>query len=123
MGTRDEILALERAVWEALVAGDTAADAALLEEGFLGVYSTGFSDRAGHAAQLAAGPSVERYEIGEARLLPLSSEVVLLAYRAAFRRPGGPREEMYVSSVWRRHPGGWLNIFSQDTATGEVEPP
>lgn len=116
-------MALERAVWEALLKGDAAADAALLEDGFLGVYSTGFGDRAEHAAQLANGPTVVRYRLSETRLLELAPGVVLFAYRADYLRVGGGAEEaMYVSSVWRQGAEGWRNIFSQDTSVGGPAP-
>lgn len=119
----DEILALERAVWAALVAGDAAADARLLADGFLGVYETGFSDKAGHVAPLACGPTVAAYRLEQARLLPLGADHVLLAYLARYRRVGREAEEgMYVSSIWARGPGGWRNLFSQDTAEGDRQP-
>lgn len=118
-----DILALERAVWEALVAGDAVADAALLEEGFVGLYSTGFAGRDEHAGQLADGPTVARYRLSEVRLLDPAPGVVLLAYRADYLRVGGRDEEaMYVSSVWRQGPEGWRNLFSQDTAVGGPAP-
>jgi hypothetical protein len=114
-----EILALERQVWEALVRGDASADAHLLHEDFLGVYSTGFADRGQHAGQLDAGPVVSNFEIHDARLVTFTPDVVLLAYLAVFRRPTAAvstlPERMYVSSVWQRHSEGWLNVFSQDT--------
>ena len=123
MAAIDTILALECRVWEALVAGDPAADGALLEDGFVGLYATGFSDKAGHVAQLAAGPTVARYALSAARLVELAPGVVLLAYRAAFTRAGGTEEEaMYVASVWRAGPEGWRNVFSQDTAEGGPAP-
>lgn len=123
MAGLDDILALERAVWEALRQGDAAADAALLAEGFVGLYATGFAGRAEHAGQLAQGPTVAAYRLSEARLLALAEEVVLLAYRADYRRVGGAEEEaMYVASVWRLGPEGWRNIFSQDTAVGGPAP-
>ncbi len=116
-------LDLERRVWQALVDGDAATDQALLAEDFLGVYSTGFSDRAGHVGQLAAGPSVKRYEISAARLVPLGAERFLLAYRADFTRIGRSESEaMYVSSIWERRGGRWLNTFSQDSATSDPAP-
>ncbi|WP_116133755.1 nuclear transport factor 2 family protein [Tropicimonas sp. IMCC34043] len=119
----ETMLACETAVWQALLTGDAAADAALLEAGFLGVYATGFGDRAEHAAQLAGGPTVAGYRLSEARLLPLAPGVVLLAYRADFTRVGASEEEaMYVSSIWRRDGDGWRNVFSQDTAAGEERP-
>ena len=51
-----EITALERQVWDALVTGDINADAALLCDSFLGVYSDGFAQKADHTGQLISGP-------------------------------------------------------------------
>lgn len=113
----DLFLTLENTVWQALVTGDASADARMLEDGFLGVYATGFSDKAGHVGQLEAGPTVIAFALSEARLLALADGVMLLAYRADFTRVGCDTPEvMYVSSVWRQTAQGWCNIFSQDTA-------
>lgn len=116
MGLLEELLAQEHRVWRALVAGDAAADAALLAEGFVGLYPDGFAGREDHAGQLATGPTVRTYELDEARAIPLAPGLAILAYRAAYTRPaGGPAERMWVSSVWRREGAGWINLFSQDT--------
>lgn len=113
----DELLAMERQVWEALVAGDRAADTALLAPDFLGVYPSGFADRANHASQLDAGPSVLEYRITQARAMPLADGIALLSYLAHYSRPAAPErnDAMYVTSIWRRAGHGWENIFSQDT--------
>lgn len=119
----DGLLALEKAVWEALRLGDAAADAALLSRDYLGVYETGFGDRDEHVAQLADGPTVAAWRIDAARMLHLADGVALLAYRATYRRIGsGQDETMYVSSVWRREGQGWRNLYSQDTAAGAMRP-
>lgn len=121
----DEILALEHAVWQALLGGDAVADAALLSERYLGVYATGFGDRAEHVRQLDDGPTVAEYRIERARHLPLGPGMALLAYLAVYRRTGdggAPEEYMYVSSLWRREAGEWRNIFSQDTEAGAKRP-
>lgn len=111
-----EIEACERAVWQALVDGDAAADDAALAPDFLGVYSDGFAGRADHVGQLAAGPTVDAFDLSEVRVLPLGPDHALIAYAARFTRRGRPgAETMYVSSVWRRSGAGWRNIFSQDT--------
>ncbi len=116
MGLLEELLAQEHRVWRALVAGDAAADAALLAEGFVGLYPDGFAGREDHAGQLAAGPTVRSYALDEARAIPLAPGLAILAYRASYTRPaGGPAERMWVSSVWRREGAGWINLFSQDT--------
>lgn len=116
----DPFLELEKTIWQALVTGDASVDARMLEDGFLGVYDTGFSDKDGHVGQLNAGPTVADYNLSEARLLVLSEGVLLLAYKADFRRVGHDQSEtMYVSSVWRETATGWRNVFSQDTAACE----
>lgn len=115
----DCFVELERQVWEALVAGDADADRTCLAEHFVGVYPSGFGDRGGHAAQLAAGPTVADYEILEPRLLRVADDHVMLSYRARYRRPDRiEHEEMYVSSLWSTIDGRWLNVFSQDTPAG-----
>ncbi len=115
-----EILQCERQVWQALITGDAAADEAALHVDFLGVFPSGFSNRADHSGQLAQGATVAAYEIGETRLLQLGPQHVCLSYLARYQRPGqAVWEEMYVSSIWQRQDPiegrGWINIFSQDT--------
>ena len=110
-------LELESRVWQALAEGDAAADTALLTADFLGVYPSGYSDRAGHAGQLDQGPTTARYQICEARLRMLSDDLAMLSYRAEFTRAatGATPEAMYVTSIWQREGGHWRGIFSQDT--------
>lgn len=108
-----EVLALETEVWQALVDGDAAADERLLSDDFVGVYPTGFSGRDDHAGQLAAGPTVRRFELSDARVLVVSETAVLLSYRAVYERAAvaGAQESMYVSSLWCRRDGHWLNVL------------
>jgi len=111
-----QFIALETHVWEALVRGDGEADGRLLSDDFLGVYTVGFADRGAHVAQLAGGPTVSDFALGEAHLMVLADDMVLLAYRAEFRRPGeDARESVLISSIWQERDGSWVNIFSQDT--------
>ncbi|MEP2532935.1 nuclear transport factor 2 family protein [Shimia sp.] len=116
--TLDQTLALERKVWEALVAGEPEADGAMLTEDFLGVYVSGFSDRAGHMAELSGGPTMAEFRLSQARLMRLGPGRVLLSYRAEYRKPARKSwEAMYISSLWERRGAAWLNVFSQDTPT------
>ena len=115
----ETVLNLEREVWEAFLRGDAATDEKLLHESFLGVYSSGFSNRAQHVDQLRGGPVVSDFKLHDARLLILQPDLVLLTYRAEFRRLKSaaelPAEQLYISSLWRQLQGGWFNLFSQDT--------
>ena len=123
----EAIVRLETEVWRALVDGDANADARLLSEDFLGVYPSGFADRADHVRQLAHGPTVAEFELSDERLLALSESIVLFSYRAEFRRPRAPAasdpEAMYVSSLWCRRDVGWVNVFSQDTPSSTAQVP
>ena len=113
----EELITLETEVWQALVEGDAEADARLLADDFVGVYPTGFADRSDHVGQIAAGPTVRSYELSEARMLGVSESAVMLSYRAVYARLGEAtqQEAMYVSSLWCRRDGHWVNVFSQDT--------
>lgn len=116
-------LALEAQVWGALVSGDAASDLAMLAPEFVGVYSTGFSDRSGHVDQLADGPTVAQYKISKARLLELGAGRTMLCYRADFTRTGMQNPEaMYISSIWEERGGAWLNTFSQDSNIADPAP-
>ncbi|WP_245947463.1 nuclear transport factor 2 family protein [Jannaschia seohaensis] len=110
-----ELLAAERGIWDALVAGDAEADRAALHSDFLGLYPDGYADRDDHVGQLAQGPTIASYAIESPRASAPGDGLGLLSYRARFTRPGRPEEAMWVTSLWRRTPDGWLNLFSQDT--------
>lgn len=121
MADLDTILELERAVWRALVEGTPDADERLLADDFLGVYPTGYADRAAHVGQLAGGPTVAEYELSDARIVPIGADAALLVYRAGYRRTGsGVHAAMYVSSLWCRREDRWVNTFSQDTPVGDA---
>jgi hypothetical protein len=115
--TLDDFVALEEEVWKALVAGDPAADAHMLSDDFLGVYTVGFANRDQHAAQLESGPTVVSYSLSEARLLVVSDVAVMLSYRADYRKTesSDTPDAMYISSLWCERDGRWINTFSQDT--------
>lgn len=112
-------LELETRVWSALAAGDMSADENLLADDFLGVYNSGMAGKAEHAGQLKDGPTVETYSLSDAKIQVLAEGVVLLAYLARWTRAKkngvNQREAMYITSIWRKTDGVWLNVFSQDT--------
>lgn len=116
--TITDLVALETRIWEALQFGDLDSDAEHLAGDFLGVYPTGFASKADHVDQLRGGPTVERFELTNTRMTVLTSDHVLLSYKATFRRPRADRSEeqsMWISSLWSLRQGRWQNTFSQDT--------
>lgn len=107
---------LESRVWDALANGDSDADLELLSAEFVGVYPSGFANRADHANQLADGPSIASYSISEARLIEVSTDAAILCYRADYLRPHRRvGEAMFISSLWLQRDGRWQNKFSQDS--------
>ncbi|SFK56862.1 nuclear transport factor 2 family protein [Shimia haliotis] len=111
-----DLLKLETRVWEALVSGDKATDAALLTEDFIGVYPDGFAGKDAHVGQLDGGSTVAEYALSEVQLRQVSDGAAILIYRADYLRvEGSEREVMLVSSLWERRAGVWVNSFSQDT--------
>jgi hypothetical protein len=117
----EDVVRLETAVWQALADGDAAADCRLLSDDFIGVYPTGCADRKSHVEQLVDGPTIASFALRDARMLTVSESAVILSYRAEFERPTAAGvsevESVYVSSLWCRRDGAWLNVFSQDTPT------
>lgn len=111
-------VSLERQVWEALQRGDAAADARLLSDKFLGVYETGFETKPQHIARAAKGPMVSQFELQAPRLIRVSPDLALLAYKAHWTDQQGKSRATYISSLWERASQGWQNIFSQDTEEG-----
>jgi hypothetical protein len=54
----------------------------------------------------------------DARMIAVSESAVMLSYRAEFEprtSASSGAHAMYVSSLWCRRGGKWLNVFSQDT--------
>ena len=118
-----QVLAAETSVWQALADGNMAADHALLAPEFLGVYPTGFANRDDHSGQLDQGPTIAAFRLADPRLIVPAPDLALLAYRAVFRRTHSDKDEvMFVSSLWQRQAGGWINLFSQDTPLGAAVP-
>lgn len=115
---------LETAMWQALVDGSGQAADQLLSSDYLGVYTTGFSDRADYVAALADGPIVASFEISRSRIIVVSDTAVLYSYRADFKSlHDGPTDAMYISSLWCQRDGRWVNVFSQDTPTAAGSAP
>lgn len=111
-----ELEVCETRVWEALVQGDKLADSEALHVDFLGVYSDGFAGKDDHVRQLEDGPTIEKFELSDCRVLPLGQNYVIFSYRADFlKKTKTAVEVMYVSSIWQRNDVGWTNVFSQDT--------
>jgi len=113
----EQILQLEAQIWKALKLGDPDLDAKFLTEDFVGVYPSGFWNKQAHCDQLKNGPLIAEFRFTDERLVYLSEDQVLLAYRAHYSWVQSPdrTEQMLITSLWTRCDGEWKNSFSQDT--------
>lgn len=113
------LVAREREVWEALRTKDKSVDASLLTSDFVGLYDTGFITKDDHVKQLQEDYTLRRYTLEDIRLMRLSSTSALLMYKATCEATGSwasvCSKPMYISSLWVKRRGRWLNTFSQDT--------
>ena len=113
------ILERERAVWEAIKRKDRQADAALLADDFVGLYDTGFGTKAEHVAQMGHQFTLSAFTLSNVRVKAIDDNSALLMYKATCTATGTWKDDcakpMYVSLLWVRRSGRWLNVFSQDT--------
>lgn len=117
----NEIITLEKRMWEAFVKQDVAcfrelvADDALMVIG--GVRSTGAEE-----AQMLSLIKFPPCELSEFQVIALGEDVVLVHYTATFMEsPFAPPDfsgRYYVSSIWQKRQIGWQLVFNQD-----VRPP
>ena len=114
---------LESQIWDSLVRGDKISESQLIADDFLGVYETGYSNKAEYLSQLDRGPSIHRFIIFNPRLLAINSTNVALTYQVDFmalkNNDPEPKQTMYVTSIWSLRSENWVNIFSQDTLASQ----
>ncbi len=118
MTTRDELLQLERAGWEAL---STSGEAAIrfyadhLARDVLMVLPGGMViDDRDRVIESMGGAPWTSYELSDERVLELGGEGVVVAYRATARRD----EDVYtamISSTYIHEEGDWKLVVHQHT--------
>ncbi len=122
----EDIIAMEKGVWDAITRQDvTAFQALVAEDAWMvigGMRSSG-AEEARLLPQIHFPPCV----LSEFRVKALSDEVVLLHYTATFGGENSPMSDFagsyYVSSVWQRRQEGWKMVFNQDVRpTGGTGP-
>ena len=60
-------------------------------------------------------PAGASWRVEDARLVTLSADAALLAYRAEAVRPGGEQASILVASAYVRQGGAWKLAFHQQT--------
>jgi ketosteroid isomerase-like protein len=113
-----QIVAKEREGLDALKTGALDRFAALTADDAV------FVDAAGSASKQqvmknVAGFRLTDYTIEDLKFVALSSKSGLISYKIAEQGVSHGKEfkaKAYVSSVWAKHSGQWICLFSQETA-------
>ena len=114
-----EIVAKEKEVWELNVREDWDTYAKLLSDDLLIVYSTGYSDKT-NVLKALLGMSEQHYSMEDVRVIPVGDAAGLIVYKVTqdWKERGRKMTAQYfVSSLWQKQDGKWLNRFWQETET------
>ena len=117
--TEHPVVELERRGWQAAVNRDNEADAALLADDFQNIAEYGVWDKT-KFAQTVIDPNylLKAFSVSDVRFSQPAPTVVLLTYKATQvgTDHGKPLPSpLYISSVWVKRDGKWLNVLFQDT--------
>ncbi len=119
MTTRDELLELERAGWEALTTSGEAAtrfyadhlarDVLMLLPGGMVI------DDRDRVIESMGGAPWTSYELSDERVLELGAGGVVVAYRATARRNEAVYTAIFSSTYMREEEGDWKLVVHQQT--------
>jgi hypothetical protein len=116
MSVAEQLIALEREGWDALVAGEGGRYyREHLTDDALMAFSFGVLTRAATIEAMESAPPWERYEIADPQVVALSEDSGIVVYEVVARRP---REEPYcavASTTFVRDGGGWHVAFHQQS--------
>jgi hypothetical protein len=116
MPSLDELLAAERAGWDALCTdGGAAFYRENLAPGAVMVFGPGVMTRDEAIEAIAAAPPWARYAIQDPQVVELTATSAALVYRAEAQRPAEPPYSAMVSSTFVREAGRWLLALHQQT--------
>lgn len=117
----EELLDLERQLWDANLAGDGATYAELLRDDAVAVSPWGVLDRDAAVAGITANRNpYTAYQLADPISVSLSPDAAILTYRAEVHgtSDGGPfTHTVYATSAYAREDGRWRPAFHQQTLT------
>ncbi|HEY8544983.1 MAG TPA: nuclear transport factor 2 family protein [Acidimicrobiales bacterium] len=117
MTIHDELLALERAAWEALSTDGAAGpfyEQALAREVLVLLPGGMVIDDRQAVVDSMGGAPWDRYEIEDARVLPLTPDSAVVAYRVEAQR-GDFAYRALLNSTFVREDGEWRMALHQQT--------
>jgi hypothetical protein len=115
MELSEELVSLERRMWDANVAGDGGYYDRMLGDDAVAVSPWGVLDK----AAVVAGVTANRrpylgYELDQERCVRVGADGAVLTYRAVVRAEGFGHT-VYATSVYERSGGGWRGVFHQQS--------
>lgn len=118
MSTHNELIDLEQAAWQALTTSGDAAAAfydGVLAKDVLMLFPGGMviDDRA-QVVNSMKGADWDSFELSDTRVLQLSDDSAILAYRAHARR-GDNDYDALLNSTYIREDGAWRLALHQQT--------
>jgi len=118
----NELLAVERAGWDALCASTGARfyGAVMTDDAVMVLANGMILDRDGVVAALEHAPPWRTYEIREPRVIDAGSESAVLVYLGiGYRDAAEPAFRGWMTSVYRRTADGWRLAAYQQTELAE----
>jgi hypothetical protein len=115
--SNDDVVALEKRTWELWQKHDKKGFAALMDNDFIAIDTHGVAAKAQNVADID-NLIKESYELSDFQIHPISAGVVLLTYQAKLKGMyKGERIDgtYFVSSVWAKRQGKWLNVLYHET--------
>jgi hypothetical protein len=112
------LLALKAAAVRANEKGDVSFYAEYLADDAIGVTPQGVFTKQQILAALKGG-GFRSSRIEDTRAVVLSDDAGIVTYRAWFESGGGPSQEVFVSTLYRRYVDGWKGVFYQQTLLPE----
>lgn len=117
--TSEEVIRMERSIWEALGAGGYAAFGERIADDFLIINGQGVTGKQEMMSGLE-GATVEAYEVGDFQVVQPGSDVavVVYSYSETFREAGADSATTFTgwaTSVWENRDGTWLVVLHQSS--------
>lgn len=117
--TDDELIALERAGWDALSSPQGAGYYRRhLSDDALMAFPVGVLDRAQALEAIASAPPWSRHAITGPRVIRLGQDAAVVVYTVRAEREGQPEFAAVASSAFVRCGAGWQLAFHQQSPAG-----
>ena len=117
--TDEELVALERAGWDALCSPQGADHyREHLADGALMAFPFGVLDRAQALEAIASAPPWSSYAMTGPRVVRLGEDAAVVVYAVTAQRAGSPPFTAVLSSTFVRHGEQWRLAFHQQSPAG-----